>query len=107
MIILQFFKMVYFWNLTVNAIATALGFGFAFYRYKAVRESNWYTKIFVAIMLSWGFALLVFLNPSLLGDFEQCRFPYMGRPKGGDPIDRLDGQGPGNCLSPVPPLERT
>jgi hypothetical protein len=39
LIILQFFKMVYFWNLKVNAIATVLGFGLAFYGYKTILNS--------------------------------------------------------------------
>ena len=62
MIILQFFKMVYFWNLKVNAVATVLGFGLAFCGYKAIRESPWLTKVFIALMLSWGFASVAFLG---------------------------------------------
>jgi hypothetical protein len=58
---LEFFNLVYFWNLKINVVGTALSFAHAFFRYDAVKSSPWYVKIFVAIILSWGFALVVFL----------------------------------------------
>ena len=75
LIILQFFKMVYLWNLKVNAIATVLGFGLAFYGYKAIRESPWFTKVFIALMLSWGFASLVFLGRVCWEILNSTSFP--------------------------------
>jgi hypothetical protein len=62
LIILQFFKMVYLWNFKVNALATVLGFGLAFYGYKAIRQSPWVTKVLIGLMLSWGLVSLVFLG---------------------------------------------
>ena len=82
LIILQFFKMVYFWNLKVNAIATVLGFGLAFYGYKAIRESPWVTKVFVALMLSWGFASLVFLGRVCWEILNSASFPTWAALKG-------------------------
>ena len=82
MIVLQFFKMVYFWNLKVNAIATVLGFGLAFYGYKAIRESPWFTKIFVAIMLSWGLVSLAFLGRVCWEILNSAAFPTLAELKG-------------------------
>jgi hypothetical protein len=59
---LEFISLVYFWNLKINAVATALSFFHSFFRYQAIKESPWYVKVFIAVMLSWGFALLVFLG---------------------------------------------
>ena len=82
LIILQFFKMVYFWNLKVNAIATVLGFGLAFYGYKAIRESPWFTKVFIALMLSWGFVSLVFLGRVCWEILNNTSFPTWADLKG-------------------------
>ena len=58
---LEFFNLVYFWNLKINVVGTALSFVHAFFRYDAIRSSPWYVKVFIALILSWGFALVVFL----------------------------------------------
>ncbi len=59
---LEFINLVYFWNLKANAIATGLAFLHSFFRYDAIKGSPWYVKIFVALILSWGFALMLFLG---------------------------------------------
>ena len=59
---LEFFNLVYFWNLKINVVGTALSFAHAFFRYDAIRSSPWYVKVFIALILSWGFALLLFLG---------------------------------------------
>jgi len=62
MVVLEFFKMIYSWSFAVNAVGTVLGFGFAFHWYKPVKDSHWFAKVFVALLLSWGFVSLVFLG---------------------------------------------
>ncbi len=59
---LDFINLVYFLNLKLNAVATGLSFLHAFFRYDAIRSSPWYVKVFFALMLSWGFALMFFLG---------------------------------------------
>ena len=59
---LEFINLVYFWNLKANAVATGLAFLHSFFRYDAIKGSPWYIKIFVALILSWGFALMLFLG---------------------------------------------
>ena len=59
---LEFLNLVYFWNLKINVVATALSFAHAFFRYEAIKESPWYVKVFIALILSWGFALMFFLG---------------------------------------------
>ena len=59
---LDFINLVYFWNLKINVVGTALSFFYAFFRYEAIRSSPWYVKVFIALILSWGFAFVVFLG---------------------------------------------
>lgn len=58
----DFISLVYFWNFKVNAVVTGLAFLHAFFRYHAIKGSPWYTKVFIALVLSWGFALMFFLG---------------------------------------------
>jgi hypothetical protein len=58
---LELFNLVYFWNPKINVVGTALAFVFTFFRYKAIADLPWYGKVLIALLLSWGFALLVFL----------------------------------------------
>ena len=77
MVALEFFKMIYSWNFVVNAVGTALGFGFAFYWYKAVKDLHWSAKVFVALLLSWGFVSLVFLGRVCWEILNQVSFPTL------------------------------
>jgi len=79
---LAFFKIIYFWNLTANAVGTVLGFVFAFYQYKAIKGSPWFTKVFVAIMLSWGIASLFFLGRICWEILNSTAFPTLAELKG-------------------------
>jgi hypothetical protein len=59
---LEILNSIYFWNLKINVVGTALSFFHAFFRYEAIRSSPWYVKVFIALILSWGFAMVVFLG---------------------------------------------
>jgi hypothetical protein len=74
---LEFFNLVYFWNLKINMVTTALSFGHAFFRYEAIKESPWYIKIFIALILSWGFALVVFLGRVCLEILSNVSLPTL------------------------------
>ncbi len=58
---IDFINLVYFWNFKVNAVVTVLAFLHAFFRYDAIKSSPWYVKVFIALLVSWGFSLLFFL----------------------------------------------
>ena len=74
---LEFFSLVYLWNLKINAVGTALSFAHTFFRYEAIKESPWYVKIFIALMLSWGFALLIFLGRVCLEILNNVSLPSL------------------------------
>jgi len=74
---LEFFNLVYFWNLKINVVATALSFVHAFFRYGAVRRSPWYVKVFIALILSWGFALTIFLGRVCLEILNNVSLPTL------------------------------
>ena len=59
---LEILNSIYFWNLKINVVGTALSFFYAFFRYEAIRSSPWYVKVFIALILSLGFAMVVFLG---------------------------------------------
>jgi hypothetical protein len=74
---LEFFNLVYFWNLKINVAATVLSFVHAFFRYDAIRNSPWYVKVFIAIILSWGFALVVFLGRACFEILNNVSLPTL------------------------------
>jgi hypothetical protein len=74
---LEFINLVYFWNLKLNAVATGLSFLHAFFRYDAIKGSPWYIKIFIALMLSWGFALMFFLGRVCLEVLTNVSLPSL------------------------------
>lgn len=79
--ILELFKIIYSWSFAVNAVGTALGFGFVFYWYKAVKDLHWFAKVFVALMLGWGFVSLVFLGRVCWEIFNNVPFPSLAELK--------------------------
>ncbi len=81
MVILEFFKMIYSWNFAVNAVGTALGFGFAFHWYKPVKDSHWFAKAFVAVLLTWGFVSLVFLGRVCWEILNDASYPNLAELK--------------------------
>ena len=81
MVVLEFLKMVYSWNFVVNAVGTVLGFGFSFYGYKAVKDSHWFAKAFVALLLSWGFVSLVFLARVCWAILNNAAYPTLAELK--------------------------
>ena len=74
---LEFFNLVYFWNLKINVVATALSFVHAFFRYNAIKDSPWYVKVFIALILSWGFALVIFLGRVCLEILNNVSLPTL------------------------------
>jgi len=74
---LEFFSLVYFWNLKINVVGTALSFVHAFFRYEAIKDSPWYAKVFIALILSWGFALVVFLGRVCLEILNNVSLPTL------------------------------
>jgi cytochrome b561 len=78
---LELFKLVYFWNPKINAVGMALAFLFAFFRYKAISDLPWYAKVLIAILLSWGFAVLVFLARVCWEVLNNAPIPTMGELK--------------------------
>jgi hypothetical protein len=85
---LEFFNLVYFWNLKINVAGTALSFAHALFRYKAIKDSPWYVKVFIALMLSWGFALMVFLGRVCLEILNGASLPTLDQIN--DAIRELD-----------------
>ncbi len=74
---LEFLNLVYFWNLKINMVGTALSFVHAFFRYDATKSSPWYVKVFIALILSWGFALTVFLGRVCLEILNNVSLPTL------------------------------
>lgn len=75
---LELFNIVYLWNPKINAVGTALAFVFTFFRYKAIADLPWYGKVLIALLLSWGFALLVFLARVCWELLNNVPLPAMG-----------------------------
>ena len=72
---LEIFNSIYLWNMKINIVGTALSFFYAFFRYETIRSSPWYVKVFIALILSWGFALLVFLGRVCLEVLNNASIP--------------------------------
>ena len=86
---LEFFNLIYFWNPKINAVGTALAFVFAFFRYKAIADLPWYGKVLIALLLSWGFAIVVFLARVCWDVLSNAPIPSMGELR--DATRELDG----------------
>ena len=74
---LEFLNLVYFWNLKINVVTTALSFIHTFFRYEAIKDSPWYVKVFIALILSWGFALVFFLGRVCLEILNNVSLPTL------------------------------
>lgn len=74
---LEFFNLVYFWNLKINIVATSLSFVHTFFRYQAIKDSPWYVKVLIALILSWGFALVFFLGRVCLEVLNNVSLPTL------------------------------
>ena len=75
---LDFINLVYFWNLKINVVGTALSFVHVFFRYDAIKSYPWYVKVFIALIMSWGLALVVFLGRICFEILNNVSLPTLG-----------------------------